>query len=122
MSKRVFLTKISEFNAKDRAVFNVEGHSILVVRTPDGLRAVSNKCPHLGLPLAGGKVEGDTITCPFHNSQFRLSTGENLDWVRGLAGIPLPAWSRRLLLMGKQPAPLATYSVVVEGEDVFVEV
>ncbi|MCX7607624.1 MAG: Rieske (2Fe-2S) protein [Anaerolineales bacterium] len=122
MSKRIFLVKLSDFPANNRAVFNVEGHSILVIRVPDGFRAVANRCPHLGLPLAGGKVEGDTITCPFHNSQFHLSTGENLDWVRGLAGIPLPNWSRRLLLMGKRPAPLATYPVVVEDDNLYVEI
>jgi nitrite reductase/ring-hydroxylating ferredoxin subunit len=87
----------------------------------DGFLAVSNRCPHLGLPLAGGKVEGEKITCPFHNSQFNLRTGENLDWVRGLAGIPLPGWSRRVMLMGKSPAPLHVFPVIIENEKLFIE-
>ncbi len=121
MSKRIFLTTLADFSDKGRQVFSVEGASVLVVRVGEQFRAVSNKCPHLGLPLANGKVEGETIACPFHGSKFDLQTGENLDWVTGFAGIKIPEWSRRLLEMGKQPAALHTFPVLVEDGKLFVE-
>lgn len=121
MSNRIFLTNLSDLPAKDRAVFNVAGMSVLVVKVGEGFRAVANKCPHLGLPLAGGKVDGETITCPFHGSKFDLNSGENLDWVTNFAGMKIPEWSRRLLEMGKKPAPLRTFPVVVEDGKLFIE-
>lgn len=122
MSKRIFLTNLNDFPGKGRAVFNVEGASVLVVKVGEQFRAVSNKCPHLGLPLANGKVEGETIACPFHGSKFNLQTGENLDWVTGFAGLKIPEWSRRLLEMGKQPTALPTFPVVIEDSKLFVEI
>jgi len=32
-------------------------------------------CPHLGAVLAQGKVEGDTLRCPFHSWRFEGATG-----------------------------------------------
>ncbi len=121
MNKRVFLVNLADFPTKGRGVFNVEGTAILVAKTEQGFYAISNKCPHMGLPLAGGKVEGNTITCPFHGSRFDLGSGENLDWVQGVAGVKLPEWSRRLIAMGKQPNPVTTYPVVIEGDKLYVE-
>ncbi|WP_372736887.1 Rieske (2Fe-2S) protein, partial [Nocardioides sp.] len=90
------------------------------------LCAANNKCPHLGLSLSkgpgGAKFEDGQVTCPWHNSVFELSTGENLDWVSGIAGKETPKWSRRLIALGRQPKSLTTYPVTVEGADVFVTV
>ncbi|MEZ0395772.1 MAG: Rieske (2Fe-2S) protein [Anaerolineales bacterium] len=122
MPNRIFLTQLSDFPAEGRKVFQVEGVPVLVIKTGEQFRAVTNKCPHLGLPLAGGKVESETITCPFHGSKFDLNTGENLDWVNSFLGLSIPGWSRRLLEMGKKPAPLHTFPVVVEDGKLFVEI
>jgi len=119
--ERVFLTSLSEFPESGRAVFKVGEQAVLVIRSGDTFYAVANKCAHLGLPLAGGKVEEDTITCPFHGSRFSLKTGENLDWVTGVAGVRMPGWSRRLLELGKKPAPLPTFKVIVEDGKLYLE-
>lgn len=122
MSKQVFLSNLSDFATKERAVFNVEGTSVLVIKKEGRFYAVANKCPHLGLPLASGKVEGETITCPFHGSKFDLNSGENLDWVTSFVGMKIPVWSRRLLEMGKKPAPLQVFKVVVQDEKLYIEI
>lgn len=51
----------------------------------------------------------------------RLTTGKNLDRVRGIGGARLPEWSRALIALGKEPTPLTTYPVFEEGDEVFVE-
>ena len=57
------------------------------------------------------------MRCPWHNSRFEVCSGENLDWTPGFAGISAPGWSRKLIAMGKSPAPLHVKAVtVVEGE------
>jgi nitrite reductase/ring-hydroxylating ferredoxin subunit len=98
----VLICKLSEFPDESARVVNADGKSIVVARLGDEFCAVANKCAHLGLPLTAGKVNGRTITCPFHGSQYDMCSGENLDWVRGVGGIKLPEWSRRILAMGKQ--------------------
>ncbi|NCP87052.1 Rieske 2Fe-2S domain-containing protein [bacterium] len=75
-----------------------------------------------GLPIGSGKIDGNVITCPFHGSKFDMCTGENLDWVTSFAGAKLPEWTRRMVAMGKKPAPIHTYLVSLEGEDVFVTI
>jgi len=36
-------------------------------------------CPHLGAHLAQGKVEGDSLRCPFHSWRFEGATGRCLE-------------------------------------------
>lgn len=51
---------------------------IAVFHLPDGYFAVKNACPHAGLSLGRGAVTDRIVTCPGHNWQFRLDTGECL--------------------------------------------
>lgn len=53
----------------------VEGHRICVVRTSSGVHAIDNACPHEGYGLAQGSVDGDLLTCQWHNWKFRLTDG-----------------------------------------------
>src|SRR3712207_8676987 len=48
----------------------------LLIRREGRLEAVANTCPHLGGPLHEGQIEGDTVTCPWHGSVFRLTDGK----------------------------------------------
>lgn len=117
------LTDLPEHTATAR---DVDGTAVVIWRSGDDVCVVRNHCPHLGLSLTKGpgglKAEDGQITCPWHNSRFDLCSGENLDWVVGFAGRGMPRWSQRLVAMGKKPAPLDTYSVSREGDEVFVEV
>lgn len=70
----------------DAAVFNVAGH----------FRATQAKCTHKQGPLKEGKLDGSTVTCPWHGSQFDVCTGT--------------------VLRGPAVGPLKTYRVIVEGE------
>jgi nitrite reductase/ring-hydroxylating ferredoxin subunit len=70
----------------DVAVFNVAG----------SFCATQAKCTHRQGPLNEGTLDGSTVTCPWHGSQFDVCTGAVL---RGPAG-----------------APLKTYRVIVAGD------
>lgn len=54
----------------------VEGKRICLVRTPEGLRAVADKCTHNGESLSKGTVNylGEVV-CPWHGQRFSLRTG-----------------------------------------------
>ena len=44
-------------------------------RSPDGLFAIDNICPHRGAPLHDGMVSDSQVTCPWHQWQFQLEDG-----------------------------------------------
>lgn len=101
---------------------DVGGRSIALTRFDGVPRAFENKCPHLGLALARGKVEGGAITCPWHGSRFDICSGKNLDWVNSVLGLSMPAWSHRMIAMGKKPANITTFAVSENEGKVFLMV
>ena len=59
-----------------RVVKTAEGN-IGVFRTADDeIFALRDKCPHKGGPLSQGIVHGKRVTCPLHNWNIELSSGE----------------------------------------------
>jgi nitrite reductase/ring-hydroxylating ferredoxin subunit len=49
---------------------------VLLCHGESGIFAIEDKCPHAGMPLNGGKIDGDVIRCPSHNAKFNLQTGQ----------------------------------------------
>ena len=57
---------------------------IAVFRTGDGaVYALVDRCPHKQGPLSQGIVHGHAVTCPLHNWQIDLRTGEAMGADRG---------------------------------------
>jgi len=56
-----------------------EGTPILLVRRGDRLFAMAETCSHFSGPLSEGKLEGDTVVCPYHFSRFALEDGRVID-------------------------------------------
>src|SRR4051812_26343250 len=48
---------------------------ILLLRRGNRIQAIGATCSHLGGPLDKGKIEGNTVTCPWHASVFCLDDG-----------------------------------------------
>lgn len=49
---------------------------LVLARTEAGYAAFDDHCPHRGGSLAGGTIACDTVTCPWHGSQFDVRSGE----------------------------------------------
>jgi nitrite reductase/ring-hydroxylating ferredoxin subunit len=56
-----------------------EGTPILLVRRGTKIYALAETCSHFSGPLSEGKLDGDSIVCPYHASRFALSDGRVLD-------------------------------------------
>jgi nitrite reductase/ring-hydroxylating ferredoxin subunit len=56
-------------------MIKVDGHRVCLVRTGDGLHALDHACPHEGYGLTQGELDGDLLTCAWHNWKFRVSDG-----------------------------------------------
>ncbi|HDQ70499.1 MAG TPA: Rieske (2Fe-2S) protein [Chloroflexi bacterium] len=72
-----------------REVVEIGGRAILFIHHEGKIYAVENACPHMRLPLKGGKIEANVqahaetqphITCPWHHSAFDLETGDVKAW------------------------------------------
>jgi nitrite reductase/ring-hydroxylating ferredoxin subunit/uncharacterized membrane protein len=71
----------------------VQGVKVLVVRRGDQVHAIGEVCSHLGGPLSEGKLQGDTIQCPWHGSRFCVRDGSVID---GPATHPQPRFEARV--------------------------
>ncbi|MFQ5896474.1 MAG: Rieske (2Fe-2S) protein, partial [Nitrospinota bacterium] len=76
-----------EVKGKEVALFNVGGT----------FYAIDNTCTHQGGPL--GELEGNIVTCPWHEWQYDVTTGELAEGCEGVKKCP----------------------VKVEGDDVLVD-
>ena len=84
--------RLVRVNHREIALFNVDGV----------FYAIDNICSHSRGPLVEGRLAGLKVTCPWHGSQFDVTTGKCL----------------------REPATaaVASYSVHVEDDIIFVEI
>ena len=93
----------------------IDGRHILLARVGDRFYACDARCPHLGGELARGKLEGTVVTCPRHGSQFDLTDGHVVRWLRG-GGL-----LSRVGAALKPPRPVRAYDVKVADGELVVE-
>lgn len=82
--------------------FKIRGREVLAVNLGGRIFCLDGRCTHAGAPLAEGTVEGEVLTCPWHYSQFNLTSG--------------------VVLRGPADKPLKTYPVQVKENSVFIEI
>lgn len=58
---------------------DLDGRSVLLVRSGDEWLAVANRCGDSPLPLEFSRVEGTTLHCSWHGCQYDVRTGARLD-------------------------------------------
>ena len=80
---------------------NYQDREIAVFHTMDNrFYALVNSCPHKQGPLSQGIVHGNVVTCPLHNWNISLKTGEALGDDEGcVPTIPLKVDAGRLYLL-----------------------
>lgn len=81
---------------------DVDGVEVLLCNVDGTFYAVEDVCTHDGGPLDQSRLEGTVVECPRHGARFDVTTG---------AVLALPA-----------VIPLPTYTVRVEGDDLYIDV
>lgn len=78
---REFVPVIGEGELREGELRRVEakGVPVLLVRRGGQIFALAETCSHLGGPLSEGKIEGNSVRCPWHGSRFALADGRVLD-------------------------------------------
>jgi nitrite reductase/ring-hydroxylating ferredoxin subunit len=98
----VKVTQVKQVAPGTGTVADVRGTAVAVFNVGGAFYAIANACTHVGGPLGQGRLEGTTVTCPWHHSRFDVTSGK--------------------VLHGPAQRPVATYPVRVRGDDVFVVV
>jgi len=84
------------------------GKKMLLANVDGTFYAMQQKCPHMGANLTKGKLNGKTVTCPFHAATFDVTTGQ----VMAVA---------HLLFLKFKTRQAATFPVKVEGDAVLID-
>ena len=66
---------------------------LLLVKRDGRVFCIAETCAHLGGPLSEGKLNGNTVICPWHASRFDLESG---DVVEGPSAFPQPCLQTRV--------------------------
>ncbi|KAE8622563.1 hypothetical protein XENTR_v10005286 [Xenopus tropicalis] len=81
------LCEESELNEGEMREFDVQGQTILLVKSNGVFTAVGSKCTHYGAPLSKGVLSGNRIRCPWHGACFNIETGD-IEEYPGLDSLP----------------------------------
>lgn len=91
------------------------GREILLARVGDRYYAADNRCSHMNGELSRGRLDGTVVTCPRHGSQFDVSSGRVVRWLKG-------GLVSKMAGAIKRPENLAVYDVKVEDGRVLVKI
>ena len=71
----VVVAQSGELEVNQMKLVRINGKRIVLARTADGYVAFDDHCTHRGGSLAGGMMICGTVQCPWHGSQFDVSSG-----------------------------------------------
>ncbi|MGH2656259.1 MAG: Rieske (2Fe-2S) protein [Actinomycetota bacterium] len=97
MSELITVGGKNEVPEGEMRQFQVGGEDVAVANVNGELHAFSDVCTHRQCSLAEGDLDGTTVTCACHGSEFDVTTGD--------------------VLGGPAVEPVQTFRVTVEGDD-----
>jgi 3-phenylpropionate/trans-cinnamate dioxygenase ferredoxin subunit len=97
----VRIGRSTDVPAGQMRVFDVAGTTVNVASADGHLYAFDDTCTHTGCSLAKGELDGTTVTCACHGSQFDVTSGA--------------------VLRGPAKRPVRSRLVKVEGENLLAE-
>ncbi len=76
MAEFVRVASTSEVPEGKMKMVQMAGHQVCLANIAGKYYAIGNLCTHVGGPLAQGFLKDHVVTCPWHGSQFDVTTGE----------------------------------------------
>lgn len=107
---------VDELAPGTRQVVKLSGRSLLLLNESGKIYATDSICSHLKLPIKKGKVTSDgSIVCPWHRSEFDLTTGNVKSWC------PFPPVVGNVLGKISSEKTLAVFSTKVEDGQILID-
>lgn len=75
------LCALSDLPPGTVTVGEINGTRVCVANIHGEIFAVQDRCPHLLAPLSAGELNGSSIVCPWHKSEFDCRTGATKKWL-----------------------------------------
>lgn len=85
--------RLDELEEGSMKAVDLGGEQVVVAKVGGECFAFGGLCTHEDAPMAEGTLEGATVTCPWHFSEFDVKTGAVLG---GVADKPLPSYEVRV--------------------------
>jgi nitrite reductase/ring-hydroxylating ferredoxin subunit len=98
MSELITVGRKDDVPEGEMRQYQVGGEDVAVANVAGELHAFGDVCTHRQCSLAEGDLDGTTVTCPCHGSEFDVTTGD--------------------VLGGPAVEPVQTFRVTVEGDDI----
>jgi nitrite reductase/ring-hydroxylating ferredoxin subunit len=70
---------LAELHTSGRLVVHLDGAVVCLFVDGEQVRAVDNRCPHMGFPLQRGSLSDGILTCHWHHARFDVATGGTFD-------------------------------------------
>ena len=77
MTQWIDIGKEGEYSEEALKCVSAGDREVVICQVDGQLAAVSNICPHAGLPLSDGELRGKVLVCPFHGYAYNVLTGRN---------------------------------------------
>lgn len=74
----VAVGKVGDIPEGSSRLFGMGTLSVVVFHLGENFFALEDLCPHRAGPLSEGKIEGTTVTCPWHSARFEVTNGKCL--------------------------------------------
>jgi nitrite reductase/ring-hydroxylating ferredoxin subunit len=66
------------------------GRAIALLKSEGRIRAIDNRCPHMGYPMSEGTLTNGIVICDWHNARFDAASGCTFDpWADDLPVFPV---------------------------------
>jgi nitrite reductase/ring-hydroxylating ferredoxin subunit len=101
MAEFVAVSRADDFEESELKAFEVRGTRIAVANVDGTFYAIDDTCTHMRCSLVGGDLEGTTVMCPCHGSEFDVRSGA--------------------VLQGPATEPVETYRTRTEGGRLEIE-
>lgn len=102
MGSFVKIAKISDISDGEMKEVHAQGKVYTVAKIGNEVLVFDGYCTHAQCSLAGGFLDGNTLTCYCHGAMFDIKTGD--------------------VLSPPATEPLNTYTAKLEGEDILIEI
>ncbi|HEX7879921.1 MAG TPA: Rieske 2Fe-2S domain-containing protein [Candidatus Eisenbacteria bacterium] len=93
----LFVAPSRDFRSGRPRGFVVAGRPVAVLKLGDAWHAFSNRCPHNGLALEDGGLDGHVLTCRWHGWRFDITTGLSPDVPEGAEGPRIRVYAVRVV-------------------------